>query len=162
MGGVISPNLTWSLKRLAWTYFLSFVLLGCEATPALQLWHFGPANRGEPETELHPTAVEACEVLGIECQASDQWRGAVYLDLVDAVSGQQGRTPKRPPLRCYPMTRASTDPLIAAHELAHALGVTRHSADPLNLMYSCDAPGEVLNETQRQIVEKSLRRLGRC
>lgn len=89
-------------------------------------------DNSQPVTVLPDVVVDACEILGVACEATDRGYGSITLDLIPIPSGRvRGRSQAQ---LCRRLIWVDPTPLRIAHELGHALELD-HVDDRSNLMH---------------------------
>lgn len=116
---------------------------------------------------LIPIVADACDLLEVECGATDvdYDRGVVQLRIVDDAGHGLGGTTENGSMdrRCRKAARAEPHVALVAHELGHLFGL-EHVDDEANLMYRrelVDVEPE-LEQWQYDDLHAGAARLGRC
>lgn len=149
------------MKRLLWIVAILCGSLGCEE-PRLRL-QARDAWTGKILLQERPYLTEACEILGHRCELTTDRRGAVRVSTLLIQDGGIGGFVINGH-GCKRWVVADWDPLLVAHELAHALGHPEpedHDPATCRILNPRD-PGTELTQGQQATVDQHVRRMWRC
>lgn len=107
------------------------LLLACSCAEPLPL-RVRTLSNADPVEVLPEVVTDACEILGVACEATDHEYGAITIDLIPIDSGRvRGRSQSD---HCRRLIWVDPTPLRIAHELGHAMEL-EHVDDESNLMH---------------------------
>ena len=124
------------------------LLLACSCAEPLPL-RVRTLASSKPVKVLPEVVTDACEILGVACEATDRVYGSITVDLIPIPSGRvRGRSQSD---HCRRLIWVDPTPLRVAHELGHALELD-HVDDRSNLMH-INAKDTELDDEQLNRIE---------